>query len=147
MIRSSNEESSVAQRALILLKLKGITEDIISTSIVHWFKGVPGAPLPPVFCSTCLISCADDQGVFPGWHFATEEERQETPGCTPDHLYGSHWLSEIYRKADPQYKGKFTVPVLWDKKTETIVNNESLDIMRMLSKEFDECVPPSIWSG
>jgi putative glutathione S-transferase len=130
----------VAQRALILLKLKGITEDVISTSIVHWFKGCPGVCSPLILCRTRLISHADDQNVFPGWHFATEEEQAETPGCTLDNLYGSYWLSEIYKKSDPQYKGRFTVPVLWDKKTETIVNNESFDIMRMLSTEFDEYV-------
>lgn len=45
-------------------------------------------------------------------------------------------------KAAPNYEGKFSVPVLWDKKTETIVNNESAEIMRMLYTEFDDFVEP-----
>jgi glutathionyl-hydroquinone reductase len=130
----------VAHRTLILLKLKGISEDIISTSVVHWFKGIPGTSDALIHYLRALITRLDENGVFPGWHFATEEEQAATPGCTPDHLYGSYWLSEIYRKANPEYDGKYTVPVLWDKKTETIVNNESLEIMRLLSTEFDEYV-------
>jgi glutathionyl-hydroquinone reductase len=130
----------VAHRTLILLKLKGISEDIISTSVVHWFKGIPGTFDILIYYLRALITRLDENGVFPGWHFATEEEQATTPGCTPDHLYGSYWFSEIYRKANSEYDGKYTVPVLWDKKTETIVNNESLEIMRMLSTEFDEYV-------
>ena len=47
-------------------------------------------------------------------------------------------LHEIYIKADPNYTGRVTVPTLWDRKTQTIVNNESAEIIRMLNTEFDE---------
>jgi putative glutathione S-transferase len=50
---------------------------------------------------------------------------------------GSRFLWEIYARADPDYSGSVTVPVLWDARRETIVNNESADIIRMLNAEFD----------
>jgi putative glutathione S-transferase len=54
------------------------------------------------------------------------------PGATEDHLNGKKYLHEIYTAVDPDYSGKVTVPVLWDKKTRTIVNNESSEIIRMI---------------
>lgn len=68
----------------------------------------------------------DDQG----WHFS------DGPDCIPDLVNGTRYLREIYLKAQPHYTGRVTVPVLWDKKTETIVNNESREIMRMLDTGF-----------
>ncbi len=47
-------------------------------------------------------------------------------------------MRDIYFKAQADYDGRFTVPVLWDKKTEKIVNNESSEIIRMLNSEFNE---------
>lgn len=62
-----------------------------------------------------------------GWTFAQ-----------PDPLTGAHHLYEVYQQADPLFTGRATVPVLWDKETNSIVNNESSDIIRMLNSEFDE---------
>ena len=62
-----------------------------------------------------------------GWEFA--------PGADP--LYGSRYLHEIYTRARADYTGRVTVPVLWDKRRETIVCNESAEIIRMLNAEFD----------
>ncbi|MDP8952078.1 MAG: glutathione S-transferase family protein [Actinomycetota bacterium] len=59
------------------------------------------------------------------------------PGEVPDELNGSRYLREVYQKADPEYTGRVTTPVLWDKETGTIVNNESREIIRMLDHEFD----------
>jgi len=66
-----------------------------------------------------------------GWEFG------EFPGATPDQLFGAKYLSEIYTRAKSDYTGRVTVPVLWDTKTGTIVNNESRQILRMLTREFD----------
>ena len=82
-------------------------EDVISVSVVHHFLG-------------------DD-----GWTFKAED------GATGDTLYGLKFLHEIYTRADPAYSGRVTVPVLWDKQQETIVSNESAEIIRMLNTAFD----------
>jgi len=83
-------------------------EDVISVSVVH--------PLMPE----------------ESWVFA------EYPGSTKDHVNQAHFLYENYRLADPQFNGLVTVPVLWDKKKRTIVNNESSEIIRMLNSAFDD---------
>ena len=66
-----------------------------------------------------------------GWQFTPEKE-----GCTADSINDFDYLREAYKLADPNVNGRPTVPVLWDKETETIVNNESREIMRMLTTEF-----------
>lgn len=66
-----------------------------------------------------------------GWSFAPG------PGVIPDSVNGAEYLSEIYLRAEPDYAGRFTVPVLWDKSTGTIVNNESAEIIRMFNSAFD----------
>ena len=72
-----------------------------------------------------------------GWLFTG---RNGSMGADP--LYGFTGLKQLYKKADPEYEGRFTVPVLWDKKTETIVNNESSEIIRMLYDQFDDFLEP-----
>jgi glutathionyl-hydroquinone reductase len=67
----------------------------------------------------------------PGWTF------EPHPGSTPDHVNGARHLHEIYTLADPEYTGIVTVPVLWDKRRKTIVNNESAEIIRMFNSAFD----------
>jgi putative glutathione S-transferase len=88
-----------------------------------------------------------------GWHFVppdyadtspapiTAHSSHAFPGSTVDKLYGSKHLAEIYRRADPSYSGKISVPVLWDTKEETIVNNESADILRNLNTAFNSLLP------
>ncbi|HBB30634.1 MAG TPA: glutathione-dependent reductase [Cyanobacteria bacterium UBA8803] len=66
-----------------------------------------------------------------GWEFS------DAPGCIPDTVNGASYLREIYIKADPNCTGRVTVPVLWDKETGTIVNNESREIIRMFDTEFE----------
>jgi len=66
-----------------------------------------------------------------GWEFGNE------PGATPDTVNGKSTLAEIYLLADAHYSGRVTVPVLWDKKRRTVVNNESSEIIRMLNSAFD----------
>jgi glutathionyl-hydroquinone reductase len=65
-----------------------------------------------------------------GWMFS------EAPGAIPDFVNHAQYLQEIYLKADAKYTGRVTVPVLWDRQTQTIVNNESREIMRMFDVEF-----------
>ncbi|AZO11769.1 MULTISPECIES: glutathione S-transferase family protein [unclassified Mesorhizobium] len=83
-------------------------EGIISVSVVHHFMGENG------------------------WTFKAED------GATGDTLYGLDYLHQIYVKANPAYSGRVTVPVLWDKSQETIVSNESSEIIRMLNSAFDD---------
>ncbi len=66
-----------------------------------------------------------------GWEFGTAY------GGTLDTANGKATLAEIYLLADPRYTGRVSVPVLWDKKRHTIVNNESSEIIRMLNSAFD----------
>lgn len=67
-----------------------------------------------------------------GWTFA------DGPGVIKDFLFNSDYLYQVYLKADPNYTGRVTVPVLWDKQTNTIVNNESAEIMRMFNTAFND---------
>jgi len=70
-------------------------------------------------------------------HPVMGEEGWAFSDAYPDQLNDASYLSEIYTKADKEYTGRVTTPILWDKKEETIVNNESRDIMRMLDTEFE----------
>ena len=83
-------------------------EKIISLSIVNWFMGKNG------------------------WTF------EEGDGVIPDRLNKTKFLYQIYTIADPDYSGRVTVPILWDKKTNAIVSNESSEIIRMFNSAFDE---------
>jgi putative glutathione S-transferase len=97
-----------AHRTLITRSLKGL-EDHVSVSAVHWYM-------------------AED-----GWTFDEGD-----PDVIPDTVNGADFLREVYKRADDNYTGRVTVPVLWDKELGTIVNNESPEIMRMFDVEFDE---------
>ncbi len=66
-----------------------------------------------------------------GWRF------DEYPGATPDHIHGHDYLHQVYTAAKADYTGRVTVPMLWDRHTGTIVNNESAELMRMLNSAFD----------
>jgi putative glutathione S-transferase len=66
-----------------------------------------------------------------GWTFALAE------GVIPDNVNNAEYMHQVYTAALPDYTGRVTVPVLWDRETSTIVNNESAEIIRMLDREFD----------
>jgi glutathionyl-hydroquinone reductase len=66
-----------------------------------------------------------------GWTFEEDE------GTLPDTIHGAQHLHEVYTKADPNFTGRVTVPVLWDKHNNTIVNNESSEIIRMFNSAFN----------
>jgi glutathionyl-hydroquinone reductase len=65
-------------------------------------------------------------------------------GATEDRLFSSKYMHEIYFKADIDYKGRYSVPVLWDKKLNTIVNNESLELLRDLQTAFNSLLPKEL---
>lgn len=96
-----------AHRTLAFLALKGL-KALISVSVV--------SPKMP-----------DETG----WSFKKAE------GSTGDAVYGSDFLYQIYLKASPAHTGRVTVPVLWDKQRQTIVSNESAEIIRMFNSAFD----------
>ncbi len=83
-------------------------EKMISLSVVHWYMAENG------------------------WTF------QPGDGTAPDTVNGSEYLYQVYTAAKSDYSGRVTVPVLWDKKTKTIVSNESPEIIRMFNSAFDE---------
>lgn len=95
-----------AHRALIFRSLKGLTEHI-DVSAVH-----------PLMLEN-------------GWEFGTD-----FAGATGDRLYGSAFAHQLYTKAMVDYSGRVTVPILWDKERETIVSNESSEIIRMMNEGF-----------
>ncbi|KAI8924618.1 glutathione S-transferase, C-terminal [Entophlyctis helioformis] len=100
-----------AHRAAIVRSLKGL-QHVLPLAVVDWHL-------------------ASDLG----WHFSSPDV---TPGATEEPLYGFKYLHELYYKANPDYSARFTVPVLWDKKLGTIVNNESSEIIRILNTAFDQ---------
>ena len=96
-----------AHRTLIFRALKGL-EEHIDVSVVH-----------PDMLSD-------------GWEFRTDY-----PGATGDRLYGLPFARDLYTMAQPDASGRVTVPILWDTQRETIVSNESAEIIRMFNSAFD----------
>ncbi|PPQ70398.1 hypothetical protein CVT24_013136 [Panaeolus cyanescens] len=103
-----------ATRTLIVRKLKGL-ESLIPVTVVSPHMGPDG------------------------WPFATVDPYA---GADADPLYKSDHVKDLYYKADPNYSGRFTVPVLWDKKLHTIVNNESSEIIRIFNTAFNSLISP-----
>ncbi|TBX20525.1 glutathione S-transferase family protein [Nioella sediminis] len=96
-----------ANRTMIFRSLKGLT-DHIDVSVVH-----------PDMLSD-------------GWTFS-----DDFPGATGDRLFGSDFARDIYLRAKPDMTGRVTVPILWDKGRDTIVSNESSEIIRMFNTAFN----------
>lgn len=91
------------------------------TLIARKLKGLEGA---------VSVSVVEPALSPEGWRFGTY------PGAGPDSVNGATYLHELYTRADPQFTGRATVPVLWDKQRGTIVNNKSADILRIFDKGF-----------
>ncbi|KAM3436000.1 hypothetical protein NHJ13734_005277 [Beauveria thailandica] len=105
-----------AHRTLIARKLKGL-DKFITFSVVHWHLGNGG------------------------WRFVTKDEKEPGENVVPDPIPGHEaftHLCEVYYESQKDYSGRFTVPVLYDKKTKRIVNNESSEILRIFGSEFDD---------
>ncbi len=81
--------------------------------------------------SVISVSVVDPLMAADGWVFGDSE------GGTVDAVNGVSLLHQIYTLAEPTFTGRVTVPILWDRKTRTIVNNESSEIIRMFNSEFD----------
>lgn len=140
-----------AHRTLITRALKGLTS-VIGVSVVHWHMDSKGWKFfPDESQSTSRDLCFEPSGgvkCLPQSH-STKELTPETYRAgidgTIDHNYNFKRLSELYYKADPDYAARFTVPVLWDLETKTIVNNESSEIIRIFnSGVFNEFADPSV---
>ncbi len=82
---------------------------------------------------TLSMDIVDPHRRTDGWEFTPEKS-----GCTSESQIGADYLRELYTAAEPNYTGKVTVPVLWDTENETIVNNESVEIMRQLASSLAE---------
>ena len=117
-----------ANRCLATIRLKGL-QDCISVNTVHpsWQRTKPNDP----------------EDVHCGWVFNTGALSSAggcgsvaVPHCTLDTVNKADSIRDVYELNKDTYK-KFSVPILWDKKTNSIVNNESSEILRMLTKEFD----------
>jgi putative glutathione S-transferase len=80
--------------------------------------------------SLISVTVVEPQLGAQGWRFGN------FPGAQQDTLNNAQYLHEIYTRVAPDYTGRATVPVLWDKKTGTIVSNESADIVRMFNSGF-----------
>ncbi|ERH63885.1 glutathione S-transferase [Pantoea dispersa EGD-AAK13] len=78
------------------------------------------------------VSVVEPQLGAQGWRFG------DYPGADRDPLNNAEYLHQLYTRADADFTGRATVPVLWDKKTQTIVNNESADILRMFNSGFGD---------
>lgn len=91
------------------------------TAIMRSLKGLEDA------ISLSVVGAVIDQN---SWEFSDE------PGAIPDTVNHTDYLWQVYLKAQPDYSGRVTVPVLWDKEKQTIVNNESREIIRMLDTQF-----------
>ncbi|VAW70929.1 Glutathione S-transferase, omega [hydrothermal vent metagenome] len=76
------------------------------------------------------MSVVEPEMLDDGWRFSSQ-------GKYIDHLHGFRFMHEVYTRADPVFTGQITVPVLWDKKLNTIVNNESSEIIRILNSAFN----------
>jgi putative glutathione S-transferase len=101
-----------AHRVLIYRELKSL-QTHISVSVVH----------PDMLTN--------------GWEFAKSIDNKFA-GTTHDHLFDSTYLYQVYQKAQLDISTSVTVPILWDKKTNTIVNNESSEIIRILNNAFND---------
>jgi len=77
------------------------------------------------------VSVVHPDMVENGWEFRPGHPAHE------DHLYGSEFMHQLYTRAAPDYSGRVTVPVFWDRRQETIVSNESADIIRMFNSAFN----------
>ena len=117
--------------------MKGL-EDTISITVVHptWRKTKPD----------------DDEDTHMGWVFGAPKDSEETfsnaagdggpfkaavEGCDPNPLFEAFSIRDVYEKAKDT-EGKYSVPILWDTKKDTIVSNESADIIQMLNNQFNE---------
>lgn len=124
-----------AHRTLIVRALKGL-EDVISVTVVHptWQATKPGEAGHE---HTGWVFGNPDGQAFPNSAGHGGPFPAALPDTEPDPIYNSYSIRELYERAGDK-NGKYSVPVLWDKKLNTVVSNESSEIIRMFNYEFND---------
>ncbi|TMW58127.1 hypothetical protein Poli38472_011715 [Pythium oligandrum] len=128
-----------ACRAIMAINLKGL-QDFIDVTVTH---------------PTMLRTRPDDENdTHKGWAFFDPKttpfatgpngEQLSTEGCTPDPIHGAKYVRDLYERVTKDPKVRFSVPLLWDKKKDTIVSTESADMVRMFNEAFEDLNPSNI---
>lgn len=135
---STNEDGTFKRQESIFRKRIGddfpVEEDRYHLYISRACPWAHGAVLAKTLLGldAITVDIVDPYREEKGWQFTPEKD-----GCTNDRVTGYDYLYEAYQHADEEFTGRVTVPLLWDKKQNTAVNNESIEIMRMFAQAFE----------
>ena len=133
-------EEVITEVSRVLVGQQEVVEQVLIATLTRGhvlIEGVPG--LGKTLLVRALLGLEQAVGISvldPDWGGPLGWVFNDGPLATPDQVSGLASLPEVYRKADPRYTGRVTVPALWDRCRQTMVNNESAEIMRMLELEF-----------
>ncbi|KAL0563926.1 S-glutathionyl-(chloro)hydroquinone reductase [Marasmius crinis-equi] len=124
-----------ANRTLIARNLKGLQDIICASRLLVGFCLIAQALQAVTICTSRMDT--------KGWRF--DDTDPAFPGAQLEPFYGFGHIRDLYLKVEPNFDGRSTVPVLWDKKLETIVSNESSEILRILNTAFNDIIPENLY--